>query len=164
MQLPSAKDLAEERDHTMQLINFFLRTSGRNVYAGKFFVCHVLNFTNLIGQTLITNSFLSGVFLNYGLSFLGSQTLSDSSNDNGPEFKTDFTFPKVAMCSISKKLLSQHGLNENLQDQHGLCMLTLNATNEKIYAILWFWYAFLAAITLVSLIYHVLLLCMPVRR
>ena len=49
-------------------------------------------------------------------------------------------------------------LNVNLQVHNGMCVLTQNIVNEKIYLVLWFWYLFLGPVSILYLCYRLITL------
>merc|ERR1719244_2172075 len=59
-------------------------------------------------------------------------------------------FPTEVSCSIPNV-----GAAGDAQSHNGLCVLTQNIINEKIYLVLWFWYAFLIPYSVLSLFYRV---------
>ena len=58
-------------------------------------------------------------------------------------------FPTVTSCNIPNV-----GAGGGEQMHNGLCVLTQNIINEKIYLVLWWWYAFLAPITVLFIGYR----------
>lgn len=45
-----------------------------------------------------------------------------------------------------------------------LCVLPINILNEKIYIFLWFWFLFLAGLSILNLLYRLLVILMPPLR
>ena len=62
-------------------------------------------------------------------------------------------FPTITSCSIPNV-----GASGVVQVHNGMCVLTQNIINEKIYLVLWFWYAFLGPVTLLYLCYRLITL------
>ena len=58
-------------------------------------------------------------------------------------------FPTVTSCNIPNV-----GAGGGEQMHNGLCVLTQNIINEKIYLVLWWWYAFLAPLTVLFIGYR----------
>lgn len=47
-------------------------------------------------------------------------------------------FPKLTKCTLQR-----YGPSGGIQNHDFLCVMTLNVVNEKIFAVLWFWYLLL---------------------
>ena len=62
-------------------------------------------------------------------------------------------FPTEVSCSIP--VVGAAGEN---QEHNGICVLTQNIINEKIYLLLWFWFVFLSLWSVVSLFLTVAIL------
>ena len=60
-------------------------------------------------------------------------------------------FPKIAKCTFHK-----YGPGGTIEKFDGLCILSLNIINEKIYVLLWFWFVFLITVTAIQLIWRIL--------
>merc|ERR1712133_108498 len=60
-------------------------------------------------------------------------------------------FPTEVSCNIPNV-----GAAGNEQIHNGLCVLTQNIINEKIYLVLWFWYAFLAPYSICFIAYRII--------
>ncbi|XP_075156932.1 innexin 7 [Haematobia irritans] len=103
----------------------------------------ILNLLNLILQIYWTNVFLGGAFLS-----LGPKVMRERWHNQMDAL--DVVFPKVTKCHFHK-----YGASGSLQMHDTLCVMALNIINEKIYTILWFWYLFLLAVTVLGLIWRV---------
>lgn len=101
-----------------------------------------LNLLNLLLQIYWTNKFLGGAFYT-----LGPKVLAERWTDQMDAL--DVVFPKVTKCHFHK-----YGAGGSLQKHDTLCVMALNIINEKIYTILWFWYAFLLFATVLGLIWR----------
>jgi len=115
-------------------------------YFIKFAICEFLNFLNVIFQIFFLDIFFQGVFTTYG-----SQVFSLSQED--PENRHDplnSVFPKVAKCTFNK-----YGPSGTIENYDGLCILSLNIINEKIYILLWFWFVFLSTVSAIQLVWRV---------
>jgi len=118
----------------------------RRHYFIKFAICELLNFLNVIFQIFFLDVFFQGVFTTYG-----SEIFSLSQED--PEFRHDAlntVFPKVAKCNFAK-----YGPSGTIENYDGLCILSLNIMNEKIYILLWFWFVFLSTVSAMQLVWRV---------
>jgi len=116
-------------------------------YFLKFTICEVLNFLNVIFQIILLDTFFGGVFTRYGLEVV---TLSQTD----PEKRFDplnSVFPKVAKCTFH-----QYGPSGTIQEVDGLCILSLNIINEKIYIMLWLWFVFLSTVSAMQLVWRIL--------
>ncbi|XP_022210522.2 innexin inx7 [Drosophila obscura] len=106
----------------------------------------VLNLVNLLLQITWTNRFLAGEFLTLGPKAVHSRWVDEMN-------ALDVVFPKVTKCKFFK-----FGASGSLQEHDTLCVMALNIMNEKIYVILWFWYAFLLIVTVLGLVWRLLTL------
>ncbi|XP_026466610.1 innexin inx2-like [Ctenocephalides felis] len=129
-------------------------------YAIRFVICEILNFGNVVGQFFIVNLFLGGEFANYGpaVSVFLSENIMTSTywSDNDPMSRI---FPKTAKCSFT-----DIGPSGTKQIKDALCVLPLNIVNEKLYAVLWFWFVGLALLSGLALIYRAVVFCCPEVR
>ncbi|ALC48259.1 inx7 [Drosophila busckii] len=106
----------------------------------------LLNLANLCLQIYVTHRFLGRQFLTLGVKVLQERWVDKMD-------ALDIVFPKVTKCTFFK-----YGAAGSLQEHDTLCVMALNIMNEKIYTILWFWYAFLLTLTVLSLIWRLLTL------
>eukprot|EP00095_Tigriopus_kingsejongensis_P000291 maker-scaffold253_size237113-snap-gene-1.34 protein:Tk00291 transcript:maker-scaffold253_size237113-snap-gene-1.34-mRNA-1 annotation:"GJ15793" len=108
------------------------------IWARKFFACECLNLINIWAQLFLTDRFLGGLFLNYGI-----KVLSFPYQDPGQRYDPmALIFPRMTKC-----LFRKYGSSGTIQQIDVLCVLSMNIINEKIYIFLWFWFIFLATIT-----------------
>lgn len=103
----------------------------------------ILNLANVLLQIYWTNVFLGGAFYSLGLKVLHERWTNQMD-------ALDVVFPKVTKCHFHK-----FGASGSLQMHDTLCVMALNIINEKIYTILWFWYLFVLAATVLGLIWRV---------
>lgn len=113
-------------------------------YAWRFFLCELLNFLIAIGQIYVTDLFLGGEFITYGI---------DVMRENEADPMTRI-FPKMTKCSFYK-----YGPSGSVQNFDGLCVLPVNIVNEKIYLFLWFWFYGVSILSGIALIYRILVCC-----
>eukprot|EP00095_Tigriopus_kingsejongensis_P000294 maker-scaffold253_size237113-snap-gene-1.33 protein:Tk00294 transcript:maker-scaffold253_size237113-snap-gene-1.33-mRNA-1 annotation:"innexin unc-7" len=112
-------------------------------WSNKFNLCQALNLVNVVGQFFFTNRFLGGKFLTYGFEVIFYPL-------QAPESRVDaltIVFPKMTKC-----IFHAYGGSGTIQKFDALCVLGMNAINEKIFVFLWVWYLLLAAITLIGLV------------
>lgn len=109
------------------------RTAGwraHDAYFLRYVACETLNLANVLGQIALLDWFLDGGFSAHALFRSG-----------------DTVFPKLAKCSFNS-----YGSSGTVQTFDGLCVLPLNAVNEKIFGFLWCWFLFLATASTVTLV------------
>lgn len=94
---------------------------------------------NVIGQIFVLNWFLGRNFNMYGI-WLIQSWMSGAPVDESPYF------PRVTFCDVEVRRLG------NLHRYTVQCVLPINMFNEKVYAIMWFWFAFVALLSVFSLL------------
>eukprot|EP00095_Tigriopus_kingsejongensis_P001485 snap_masked-scaffold124_size330879-processed-gene-1.6 protein:Tk01485 transcript:snap_masked-scaffold124_size330879-processed-gene-1.6-mRNA-1 annotation:"innexin inx2" len=114
-----------------------------------FLICELLNFFLLFFNIWATNMFLQGRFITYGWEVIQWYSLSK------PErkiFTSPFcaTFPKVVSCDVPTV-----GAGGQEQWHNGLCILSQNIINEKMYLMLWFYLVFCVMATTLFLFYRI---------
>ena len=135
-------DQDKRKDKIGQLAEYLgerLRFSSEHLgWALKFFICECLNMANVVAQIFITDAFLGGEFLKYGIEVIQFPMVN-------PEERVDpmsKVFPKMTKCTFHK-----YGSSGTIQRLDALCVLGMNVMSEKIYIFLWFWFLVLAGIT-----------------
>ena len=148
-------------------------------YLTWFLVCETLNLVLLAAQLTLTDIFLNGRFGWYGWEVVeyysgpAVERRSPAAGLRNPvnilnsvrlcifrwEYKMCAVFPTEVSCSIPAV-----GAAGEAQLHNGLCVLTQNIINEKIYLVLWFWFAFLVPFSGLSLVYRALTLFLPSLR
>lgn len=137
------KDIKEKR--ILGITTYFsFYVNQQSTYASNFFCCELLNFAVAIGQFYLTDRFLDGEFFNYGIDVIFNHTLQPM----------DRIFPKITKCNFHL-----FGSSGSLQKYDGLCILTINIINEKIYLFLWFWFAGMVILSSIAILYRVLICC-----
>lgn len=143
-------------DRRKLLVEYFVSNlHSQNFYAYRFFLCELINFANVILQIFFIDFFLDGEFSTYGSDVIRFTELE-------PEERIDpmsKVFPKVTKCTFHK-----YGASGTVQKFDGLCVLPLNIVNEKIYVFLWFWFILLSAMSGLSLLYRLAVVCSPKIR
>uniref|UniRef100_A0A0N5AYT1 Innexin n=1 Tax=Syphacia muris TaxID=451379 RepID=A0A0N5AYT1_9BILA len=74
---------------------------------------------------------------------------------NGTDWGNTGVFPRVSVCDFS---VWQVG---NILRYSAQCVLVINMFNEKIFVFLWFWYMLLAAATVLSFTYWLIIIIIP---
>lgn len=142
--------------HKKQLVNYFTTNMhGHNFYAMRFFLCEFVNFVNVVAQMYLTDYFLDGEFSTYGYDVFKFSEMK-------PELRDDpmsRVFPKVSKCTFQK-----FGPSGSIIKIDGLCLLTLNIVNEKIFVFLWFWFMFVAILSGLNLVYRAAVVLIPTLR
>jgi len=131
------------------LANYFLALKeqgnlGKNMrYFIAFFICESLNFVALFLNCHIINKFLGGTakhtFWTYGsdvLEYWGSGILQSKKRNPMCDM-----FPTTVSCTIMKGAVTG-----TAEPTNGMCILSQNIINEKIYLALWFWFMILFVI------------------
>lgn len=144
------------RERKSAVINYLYENlHHHNVYLFRFVFCELLNLMNIVAQIFFIDYFLDGEFKTYGLDVLKFTEMH-------PEVRIDpmaRIFPKVTKCSFHK-----YGPSGSVQFFDGLCLLPLNIINEKIFIFLWFWCVILCGLSIFSMVYRILILCIPQAR
>jgi len=140
-------------------IKYFRATFHRNTgYAVQFFFCELLNFVLLWVQFAETDKFLNGMFRSYGLQTLKYYNMPylERRDDYNPLCAT---FPTEVSCNIPYV-----GAAGAPSSANGLCILTQNNINQKIYLMFWWWYIILGSISVAQLVFRLATLASPPLR
>lgn len=123
-----------------------------------FVLCEMLNCSVLFFNFWITNVFLNGKFLYYGWDVIkfGQLSLEEQAVSINPFCQT---FPLEVSCTVPNV-----GAAGGEQNHNGLCVLSQNVINEKMYLAVWFWMVFLVFVIPVFLVYRTATLCFPCAR
>ncbi|XP_050424115.1 innexin inx3-like [Adelges cooleyi] len=140
--------VADRKTKINRLVQYCLYSRHtHNTYAYRYFLCEVFNMVIIFGNIYITNTFLGGTFLTYGLEILKYNQGHDiHSVDNSP---MENVFPKITKCVFYK-----YGPSGSIQNNDALCILSQNNLNEKIYLFLWFWFIVIAILSNLALLYR----------
>jgi len=85
------------------------------------------------------------VFMGRGFSLIGIQAIQHWINHEDMEAVE--RFPRITMCKFTIRTLG-----DNIQPYDVQCLLPINIYNEKIFLLIWFWLAFVAAASIYGLI------------
>lgn len=136
------ENVASKRD----LVNYLYKNMGLNSsYALGFLFCEFISLINVIAQLVFLDYFLEGEFRLYGLQVV------DFTLQN-PDERVDpmaWVFPKITKCTFSK-----YGPSGDIQTIDGLCILTLNNVNEKVFVLVWFVLVAVAIATVINFVYR----------
>jgi len=125
-------------------------------YFASFIFCELLNFGFLFVQFFATDSFLNYKFRWYGWNVVQYyQFTAQQRNDPDLALHNPMceVFPTITSCDIPNV-----GASGVAQVHNGMCVLTQNIVNEKIYLVLWFWYLFLGPVSVLYLCYRLITL------
>ena len=123
-----------------------------NLWFFTYVVLEVLNLLNVIIQAIIIDKFLGHQFLTYGLDVI-KFTDWKSRVSFDPMLKV---FPRMTKCTFN-----DFGPSGDVTKYDAMCVLPINIVNEKIYIFLWFWFCFLAVISVLGLVYRLATLVSP---
>jgi len=159
-------------EHLQTHIAYFKRLRkkiGKNLsYYAKFQGCQILNIIMLVINFCATDGFLSGNFRTYGskvVSFLTRDPDNDDLGWDGTAWSGSnpgpmcHTFPTVISCVM--KTVGAAGAGASTD---GICILSQNIINEKIYLFLWFWFVFLFVASGIQLTYDIAILSIGAFR
>jgi len=133
-----------------------------NWYFGYFIFCEFLNFLLMIVQFWLIDSFLNNKFRWFGLEVVEYYSWSFRDRQNRDLMLRNplcSVFPTEVSCNIPNI-----GAAGNEQAHNGLCVLTQNIINEKIYLFLWFWFMFLFTVSIFFVFYRICTLFFPQLR
>ena len=152
--------LKEENDHGESLdslvekyVLYYKSIFHRNQwYFGKYIFCEILNLVILALNFHFTDVFLSGNFWYYGWLWIGYNGMSYGQQQVSTNPLCN-TFPLEVSCSVPN-----FGAGGGIQELNGMCVLTQNIINQKMYLVIWFYMVFLISILPVCIFYRVLTL------
>ncbi|BAF45762.1 viral innexin-g1.3 [Ichnoviriform fugitivi] len=131
---------------------FFKNRKTHNAYAYKHLICELLNLINIAGQIVFMNRFIGDGYQFYGIHVL-------LMNREDMEKRIGQLFPTRTICTFEK-----YGLTGLREKSEGICILTHNPLNEKIYCFLWFWMHFVAVVSVLDMIYRIVTILYPPLR
>jgi len=122
-------------------------------YFGYFILCEGLNFSSLIFQFYLVDIFLNNKFRWFGWEVLEYYSWSFRDRQNRDLMLRNplcAVFPTEVSCNIPNV-----GAAGNEQAHNGLCVLTQNIINEKMYLAMWFWFIFMIVVNTLHTFYRV---------
>ena len=117
-----------------------------------FVLCELLNCGVLFLNFWVTDVFLNGKFYTYGWDVIQYGRLSHAEREVAVDPFCS-TFPLEVSCTVPNV-----GAAGGEQNHNGLCVLSQNVINEKMYLAVWFWTVFLVFVIPLFLIYRTLTL------
>jgi len=111
-----------------------------NYLAFGYVLVKLLYIINAIGQLFLLNVFMGNRFHMYGFEILQKWFY-------GQKIEAVERFPRITMCRYIIRTLG-----DNIQPYDVQCLLPINIYNEKIFLLIWFWLAFVAAASIYGLI------------
>jgi len=130
-----------------------LKGSFRSYYFA-FLACEMFNVGILLVIWVSTDKFLHGNFHNYGAEVYGelvTKTVDFNVMCNA--------FPTATSCTFN-----QYGSGGTPEHINGICILSQNIINQKIYLVLWFWYILVLLIGVVQLVFEAIVIAVPAFR
>jgi len=135
-------------------------------YYFTFVFCEFLNVIMLVIVFCTTDTLLSGNFKHYGTEVLyeirnsGTKDWKDGLGKKEGMFNVMCNaFPTVTSCS-----LHTIGSAAGKDVESGMCILSQNIINQKIYLVLWFWYVFMLIVGVIQLLVEGLVIAIPALR
>ena len=121
-----------------------------------FLVCQCLNIAVTASNFVLNDHFLDGNFKSYGMDVIHYSQLPDTTTEHDPKCNA---FPTKVNCEMTYV-----GKSGTPGKASGLCILSQNIINEKIYFVLWFWFVFLLLIGSLQILLEVALIFVPALR
>lgn len=118
----------------------FGRRHGNYLYL-VYMLVKLIYILNIVFQLLLMNSFFGFSSYRYGLDFFKKFMVGDDYS------RLDKAFPRITFCDFRIRNLA-----DNIHQHSVQCALPINLFNEKFFIVLWFWFIFLAFITLLNFI------------
>jgi len=130
--------------NNIKLNCYFITCSYRKLYQ-KYRIFMKNFFPITTGQMFMMNRFFDGAFLTFGIDVIRFLE-SDQEDRVDPMI---FIFPRMTKCIFHK-----FGVSGEVETHDSICILPLNAVNEKIYVFLWFWFMILGVLSAAVIVYR----------
>lgn len=145
----------KRRERQGKVVRYLVDSKGSNEwYAYQYVLCEVLNLLNVILNIALVDRLLGGDFFRLGIKLIEYDPEDPNAID-----PSHYTFPKQTKCTFR-----YFGPTGTVQRVDSICILPINIFNEKLYAILWFWFIGLTAVTAANLVWRIAMLASPVLR
>ncbi|KAL7672261.1 hypothetical protein ACOME3_007152 [Neoechinorhynchus agilis] len=95
------------------------------------YVIKILYIGNVIGQLYLLQYFIDERYGTYGIDVVQRVV-------KGGDWELKVRFPRVTYCDFTIR-----NMGDNMHQHTVQCVLPINLFNEKIFIIIWFWYAFI---------------------
>ncbi|AAS79822.1 innexin Vnx-d5.2 [Ichnoviriform fugitivi] len=125
----------------------FSQLHSHNRYAYQYMTCELLNVITIVAQIWLMNVFIGKDFHLYGIEVIAFNQQQGKESRLNP---MERLFPTITMCTYKKNVTN--GIVENI---NGICLLTQNSANQKMFVFLWFWYHILATIGVFYTIFRI---------
>jgi len=153
---------ADESTNLKLNLNRFKKLKGENgTYYYIFQFCQLLNVVMLILNWVITDKFIGGNFHTYGTDVISYYSMDEYEQQNSGDTFDPMcnAFPTTTSCTI--KLGDPSGV---ISPKNGMCLLSQNIINEKIYLFLWFWFVFMFVVGGAQIVFEVAMFAIPSFR
>ena len=142
--------------NTAHLKNYIVETLNTHTrYFLKYIISEVLHLANVILQLYLINLFSDSMFIENGYKvFLWA--LKDAEDRSDPLIQL---FPRLVKCD-----LQIHGPSGTLQREDAMCVMNINNLNEKMFAISFIWFLFVALASFLQLLHLFTIFMVPSLR
>ncbi|XP_043229950.1 innexin inx2-like [Amphibalanus amphitrite] len=145
----------KRRQRQALVVRYLVDSKGTNEwYAYQYVFCEILNFANVILNLALTDKLLGGDFFT-----LGTRLIKYDPEDPTSVDPSHYTFPKQTKCTFQ-----YFGASGTVSTIDSICILPINIFNEKLYAMLWFWFVLLGLVTGLNLLWRLAMIASPVLR
>ncbi|KAL4217046.1 hypothetical protein ACF0H5_023502 [Mactra antiquata] len=131
--------LNQARSWIAKVFCFYCSKRQGTFITGLYLSIKLLYLANVFGQFYLLNAFMGTGFNLYGYEYINSLA-------TGSMIKESPRFPRVTLCDLQIRQL------QNVQRYTVQCVLPINLFNEVVFLFMWFWFVFIAFITLISFI------------
>ncbi|RWS31805.1 innexin inx2-like protein [Leptotrombidium deliense] len=122
-------------------------------YFRFYFALECVNLFHVLLEIYLTNIFLNGLFITYGVDVICYFSLSAQQRQQTVNPMTK-AFPLLAKCTFHRS-----GPEGGIETLRPLCQLPLNIMNERIFLVLWFVFWILAIINTILIVYRIVIVC-----